>query len=221
MNNPKLLSLSLVLLLAACGGGGGGDGDPADNNTPPVESGFVTFDSFATPVLSGLVRDEEEALPAVGMAVGDVELDGVRGIVSFNISEVPAGVTLVRAVLRLPQVATNGNPYSGLGSMVVDHINTNGFFDNLNNQLYEGLLISGPIGGNPPAVLSTDETLEVKSLPVTLQVIEDIAAGRSRSQFRVRFEIETNVNPQQDLAIFGVPGGDPALAPRLEITYRE
>ena len=189
------LLMALSLALSACGGGGGGEEAPPGGNPPPVENGFVTLDALAIPVLSGLVRDEQEPIPAVGMAVGDVELDGVRGIVSFNITEIPQGATLVRAVLRVPQVAVNGSPYTGLGRMVVDHINTNGFFDNLNNQLYEGLVLTGPIGGNPPAFLSEDATLEVKSLPVTLQVGEDIVAGRGRSQFRVRFEVETSADP--------------------------
>ena len=87
------LLMALSLALSACGGGGGGEEAPPGGNPPPVENGFVTFDALAIPVLSGLVRDEQEPIPAVGMAVGDVELDGVRGIVSFNITEMEELVT--------------------------------------------------------------------------------------------------------------------------------
>lgn len=212
MYPTRIATLAIVLamaLLPACGGGGGGGEENAGN-----ENQIVVEVRPLLATLSGLVPDDGEEISGAAPGAGDNGDQGYRGILSFSIFDLPTppGLQIATAVIRADQASVSGAPYSSLGDLIVDHIDTNGFFDNLNNNLYGGLDLESPIGGVvTPRVFSDNPNLESKEIDVTLQVIRDLQAGRSRSQFRIRFETDVVNNPQNDFATFANAV--------LEITY--
>lgn len=105
-----------------------------------------------------------------------------RGFVSFDISAIPAGKTIDQATLRLYQGGVEGTPYTSLGSLIVDHLD---YGDSLGNEDLNASAISSNIG-----TLTSNATIEWKDLLVTNALKADITAGRSRSQYRLRFTTE-------------------------------
>ena len=70
--------------------------------------------------------------------------------------------------------------------------------------------------------LSANSTLEDKALDVTASVQADLAAARTRSQFRLRFTpLDGNADGQDDLATFENATNDQGTTevPRLVVTY--
>jgi hypothetical protein len=62
----------------------------------------------------------------VNMCVGDVrvqrENEQSRGFMSFELSDLPAGATEVRAELTLEITGVSGNPFGNLGGLVLEHL---------------------------------------------------------------------------------------------------
>lgn len=105
-----------------------------------------------------------------------------RGFVSFDISGIPSGKTIDLVTLRLFQEEVVGTPYSSLGSLIIDHVN---YGDSLGSEDLDSSAITSNIG-----TLTSNATVEWKDLVVTNALKADISAGRSRSQYRLRFTTE-------------------------------
>jgi hypothetical protein len=67
--------------------------------------------------------------------------------------------------------------------------------------------------------LSTDAELGYKTLDVTLAVRADLAAARSRAQFRLRFEKEA-IDEYQSNMTFWTSGESDTNQPELVIAYK-
>lgn len=106
-----------------------------------------------------------------------------RGFVSFDISSIPAGKTIDKATLRLYQTSVTGNPYGIGGSLKVDHLDYGASFENSD---YSAASLSSSFG-----TLTSNDSIEWKDLDVTDRLKDDISNGRTRSQYRVHFAIET------------------------------
>jgi len=106
-----------------------------------------------------------------------------RGFVSFDISGIPTGKTIDRATLRLYQTSITGNPYGVGGSLKVDHLDYGSSFENAD---YNALSLSSSFG-----TLTSNAVIEWKDLDVTDRLKNDIAAGRTRSQYRLHFATES------------------------------
>ena len=105
-----------------------------------------------------------------------------RGFVSFPLNEIPTGVNIIEARLKLYQAKIVGKPYSA-GSVMIDHLN---YGDSLDNSDYGiAALVSNF------AVLSTSLAVDMKEKNVTLAIKEDIANARSLSQFRIHLSAES------------------------------
>jgi DNA-binding beta-propeller fold protein YncE len=133
---------------------------------------------------------------------GDME-DGFLGprlvarqFYSFDLAGIPSTVSVRSATLRLHQASVEGSPYGigFLGSVIVDHIN---YGDSLGITDYNAAALTPNIG-----TLSTDASLEYKTLSVAASVASDILASRSRSQYRLRFSDETSINFDNDYVQF-------------------
>jgi len=139
---------------------------------------------------------------AVNMCVGDVRVNGeseqYRGFISFVLSELPESALSVSAVLGLEISSTSGNPFAGLGGLLLEHarfatIDLDAFGADSVSEL--GLIADA--GGTGTRV-SADVSEAVLS---DLSSDEMVASGQGLSQYRLRFEDETDNDAQSDAIV--------------------
>lgn len=106
-----------------------------------------------------------------------------RGFVSFNLSDIPSGVTIKEATLRLYQETIIGDPYGVGGALKIDHLT---YGDSLDSSDYGLAALSSSF-----ATLTSNAAKEWKDADVTDMVRDDISNARSTSQYRLHFQIET------------------------------
>lgn len=106
-----------------------------------------------------------------------------RGFVSFDLGSIPAGAVIEKATLRLYQKSVIGNPYGVGGSLKLDHLDYGSSFENGD---YSAASLSSSF-----ATLTSNAATEYKDVDVTDQVKSDLAASRSRSQYRAHFAVES------------------------------
>lgn len=203
-----LLALGVALWGSGCGGSGG--------------SGSIALACDAA--LDGFVRSDGVAVSAGnGPAVGDLDNFipgvGVRQFVSFSLGSLPASGTLVSATLQMRQLTVLGAPFGTHGVVVLDHLDYGPTLDALD---FGRAPLAGPLGPFAP-----DATLGVRTLDVTAQVAADLAAGRVRSQFRLRFSmLDSDNDGSPDAVAFTdaershgseAPGDEPVLV----VTWQE
>lgn len=132
---------------------------------------------------------------SIALSVGEGPAAGSydRSFVGFDISSL-TGRTIVSATLRIYQDLAS-DPYgdSKLGNVLVDHVN---FGTSLDSADFGAAALTSNIGA-----ISTNSTLEWKTLDVTTYVQNDLNSGRTSSQFRLRFTNTSN-GPPQNQAIF-------------------
>lgn len=182
------LLTAAALGLAGCGGGssdGAGELIQVVCFSVAAEDGVVFSDRNV--ITNGV-------LPVVGDLGADTANLVGRQFLSFDLSAVPEEVTVVAATLRVDQFVVQGSPYSTHGRVFVDHVDF-GLLDAddfLLRSLHAGL---GP--------LSSDATLEARTVDVTESVAQDLALDRPRSQYRLRFSpTETDFDRTNDFASF-------------------
>lgn len=200
---PMIL-LATALLGSGCGGGGGEDGP-------------VTVTLLTTPDLVGTVSNTGYVTPQA-LGVGDRTPPGsqeitFRGFLTFDLAALPPGATVLSATLTIHQIYVFGTPYTTLGALLVDQV------------VFGTVLEAGAYGRSFPTSqgipLSFDATLGPKVVDATMQVQADLAAGRTLSQWRVRFVLEGDGNTLADQADLGAPGNSAAPThPTLVVTYR-
>ena len=180
------LLLAALTLAVACGEGSGPGGTTSDT-------------LLSMTALNGIVQNDGTVSTTATIAAGDVDaaIPGrtTRGFYSFDLSGIPAANVIRTANLRLVQFAVSGSPYATLGNVVVDHVT------------YGARLDAGDYGGGTVVsgfgVLSSDATTGVRLLNVFTRVNADREAGRSVSQFRLRFSlVDGNNDGVTDLAGF-------------------
>lgn len=174
----------------------------------PFESSFsllrlVELTSFAVQDrdLSGNFRSNgtygagQCARGQINMCVGDSRVSGLNeqysGFISFELPALPDEARSVSAELTLEITGTSGNPFNGLGGLVLEHAS----FELIGSEAFEsdaldemGLIANS---GGTGTVVSAD----VASAVLTEQ------AGRSMTQYRLRFEDETDADTTSDLII--------------------
>jgi hypothetical protein len=176
----------------------------------PFSSSFTTQRRITQnlPVLSALTGDvrSDQAVnqcangfPCAGDS-GAVANAQFKGFISFNIANLPTDIQeFETANLNLGQTAVGGAPYSGFGSLVVNHVN----FATLNFALAFHATSLQALG-----TLSNDANLEVKTLGV-LTALKDDYSKRStrgnRTQYRLAFVNATDSDNALDAATFGGP----------------
>jgi hypothetical protein len=204
-HRPLLLTL---LTLTGCGGSGGG-GEPSAPVTVVIPS---------TPARDGNIRPGGFVYMS-SMFVGDI--DGIspgmtqRSVVGFDLigSGIPSGATIVSATLALQQSPGWGTPYTDLGNLLVDHVDLGAGIDGTD---FTGGTLAAGFG-----VLSTDAALVVKSLEVGARVQADLTAGRTFSDFRLRFAADSNGDGADDYIQFNDSenSAPPGPKPVLTVTY--
>jgi hypothetical protein len=118
--------------------------------------------------------------------VGSNDSYVARGFVTFDITKLPQGARVEKAILRLYQVKITGKPLVELGNLMIDHLT---YGDSIDLTDY-GIpaLVSGI------STLSTDLKEGWKEADVSKAVREDVANKRSTSQLRLRFTKEVKTD---------------------------
>ncbi|PNY79903.1 Ig-like domain-containing protein [Deinococcus koreensis] len=195
--------------------------DLAGNALPAFGSSFRTLRQLSTtlssaPALDGWVRSDG-AVNTDGVALlagdsGTVDNATYRSYLSFDLAAL-TGATVVSATLGVHQSSVTGTPYTSLdvgsSDLRLDHVN------------YGVSLTSTDFDPTVYATLgdiSSSSALGAKSLAVLGALNADLAAGRSRSQYRLRFAALTDGDGQADFAWLH-SGDHGAHAPTLEVTY--
>jgi hypothetical protein len=136
-----------------------------------------------------------------------------RGFVGFDLSSI-AGKTIVSATLRVYQASIQNEPYSNIGSLVVDHVDF-GTSLPLAGHVADGTLTSN-IG-----TISTNANLEWKTLDVKNYVQADLNASRTSSQYRVRFTTDSYPTQTNTMQLEDAENSrGTGHTPELVVTYR-
>ncbi len=169
-----------------------------------ARDGFVRSDGFLRVVGSG---------PGVG-DLDDARLGlGLRMFYSFPLREIPAGAQITSVALRVYQEDRSGRPYANLGDLLVDHIDPG---DALDPADYEGNTLDADVGSLSQAFVRGYTILDVQSC-----VRRDMAEGRTRSWFRLRFPRDSNLDGENDIIILndGENSRRSNNLPVLEVIY--
>ncbi len=118
----------------------------------------------------------------------------MQAFLSFDISMIPSGVTVVSASLDLTSYTTFGNPFVHLGTMRVCS-DQYGVLDSDD-------FVVGPATGVLCAVSGTPSKSLASDL-LTDAVQEQVDAGRSRFQIRLQFEKDKYFNQEPDYLALG------------------
>lgn len=132
----------------------------------------------------GYVSDFPASHNTTEIRVGRTPAETYRGFVGFDISEVPATATITKATLRLYQFAVQGEPYSTLGTISVDHLD---YGTTLDNDDFNG----GNVYQSSFGTIGSAQLAEWKTIDVTAQVKKDRSTHTS-SQFRLHFATESH-----------------------------
>lgn len=133
-----------------------------------------------------------------------------RAFVSF-LHNIPAGATIESAVLRIYSFHIDATPFADLGNVVVEHLDY-------------GLLDAGcddfDMAGQNIGTLATNYTVGYHALDVKNTLEEDVASGKTRTQFRFYHTLATDNNNDQDL-VYWYSGDSLENRPILEVTYSD
>jgi hypothetical protein len=201
--------VALILFLpVACGPGttgvGGGGGGTASDTLQIVEDLTGVVNTLGSAPVGGTVfaGDQDESTPGLQ----------TRGVLSFDLTTIPVGKTIRTAYLKVIQSAVEGAPLTDLGNLVLDHVDLGGVIDAADFSL--------PALSSGFAVLSDDPVNGRRLVNVFQRVKADLAAGRTVSQFRVRFSVKDGDNDGfQDLVKLNDVTDDPP--PIIILTYNE
>jgi len=199
------LILTAPFALAGCGAGSVFD--------PPIVASMPNVETQSGFTYSGgpLFTSDGAYAIRVGDSGGN---DARRGFLRFDLSSIPAGATIEDAELRIGQYSVVGTPYTSLGAVLVDHVTMGVNFDAAD---WGAAALAPNIG-----TLSSDSTLQEKSLNVTSRVLDDLNDGRTTSDFRLRFALTTDFDGANDYAEFNDlddTAGNGQI-PQLIVSYR-
>jgi len=139
----------------------------------------------------------------------------IRGFMSFDLSGIPAGATILGIELRFFQAQVNGNPYGKLGNPLLKHVDYGSSLDQADYNTPE--MHSATLAPHT----APGEWYAITSSTIANWIEQDLAAGRSRLQMRLQFATETDGDGSQDTVSF--ESGDNYFGtgnvPQITITY--
>jgi hypothetical protein len=146
--------------------------------------------------------------------VGLVDGRATRSLVTFDITAIPSGATILDARLVLDQCATAGTPFRGAARIVVDHLPAATAPD---ASTFDAAPVTPAV-----ATLPADPTPGRRVVRVTTSVVRDYSGLRALTQFRLRL---SGADAPGGYVAFRGDGDDacaavPEAAPMLIVTYR-
>jgi hypothetical protein len=190
MRAPRFSSVLSVIGLLVIGGCGAGAATetPQPTQQPHVDPLPNPFgmEVLSTAELDGVVRsdgtfDASGDPPVTGDLDGYINGLGARQFFSFDFSDLPAGARVVGANLQLMQSDRINNPYPTHGTVEFEHVDYGPSLDGADYDTPILARVGGLFAPNPNGNQSA------LGVTVTAQVLADIAASRTRSQYRLRF----------------------------------
>jgi hypothetical protein len=192
-------------------------------NTAVVEPSEVTVERTGEAALDGFRSSDDDGSDSLEIRVGNGNFVGdpphvlvTRGFMSFDLSGIPAGATVQGVQLRFYQVQVQGNPFDKLGHLLLKHVD---YGPSLEADDYDGAELGS---FSLPYPLVSGEWYIVTSDVLGDWIEQDLTAGRTRSQFRLQFTTETDVDGVDDMVY--IESGDNALGtgnlPQLTFTYQ-
>ena len=163
--------------------------------------------------IMGFVTSSSSAITwASQIVVGDNTVDFFsRGFLSFSTEELPAYATITSAVFRLYTDAVNGTPFFDLGPLIVDHVE---YGDTLDADDMDTVPLHSSVG----TLTKTDEG-EYVELDVTQYLQGDIDNAKGRTQYRLKFQIDTDSDRTED-AVFYIRTLSGEKTPQLYVEYK-
>lgn len=142
--------------------------------------------------------------------IGDVDAmvpgETLRGLVTFDLNQLPKSATVTAATIQMDQCLVEGAPYASLGQVVLDHLVPKLVQD---SATYDTAAIASDV-----ATIAADTSLGLKTADVTSSVTYDRAHSDTLSQFRMRFNgADGNNDGVTDLAVFRADSGVTYLCP--------
>ena len=218
--NQQLLALLTLLAfgLTACGGGGGNDPAPAPVPTPTPNTIQVSL-----PLLSDMTgyvtaRNADRGFNQSPIRMGDLHTqETLRGIVSFDISSLPAGAQILSAQFEVIQAnvvhngVTGGDPFQDLGTISAERIDGTPPLDTSE--------WSAPVLSTALKLVTSTRDLGLRAVDVTDWVAAGLAEGRDRLDMRMYFELASDFDNRGDWATFD-DGPFRGRAPTLVVQYR-
>lgn len=204
MRCKHTLALAFVCILAACGGSTTSD-EMLEFSPAPMP---VEVFAPVVPDAEGYIFAGTDVFNAeTSNRVGDWTLDAPSvAVFTFDLTGIGA---VEQATLTLVQLGQAGTPFDDLGPLHLDHID-GGMTLDVGDQV------------DPPLVAGFVELVDqdTSHVDVTDLVAADLAAGRTTSSFRLRFEVDTDGNGDNDFVSFGTTKHvNPAFHPSLGITH--
>jgi hypothetical protein len=146
--------------------------------------------------------------------VGFVDGRPSRSLVTFDITAIPSGATILDARLVLDQCATAGTPFAGAARIVVDHLPAATAPD---SSTFDAAPVTPAV-----AILPADASPGRRTVRVTTSVLRDYSGLRALTQFRLRL---SGADEPTGYVAFRGDGDDncaavPEAAPMLIVTYR-
>ena len=150
---------------------------------------------------------------------GEISEDGdelvARGFLSFDISGIPSEATIEKLELRFYQKEIEGDPYSKLGALALEHVS---YGDSLGAEAFDTPATASALLGSET---SPGAWYILSDASLVSWLASDLATGLPRFQLRLRFEQEVDGDGIEDW-IGVTPGGGvmgSRNAPQLTITY--
>ena len=115
-----------------------------------------------------------------------------RGLMSFDLSEIPAGATIDSAELRFYQVKVEGSPYGKLGGLVLEHVD-------YGNRLSADAFDTPALGSTVLSAQTSPGTWYALSNATIASWVQDaVNAGRDQFQVRLRWQQESDGDGEED-----------------------
>jgi hypothetical protein len=202
MHVRALLFLPLLAPMTACGGSGGGS-VPVTLSLPSEAAIDGTLSNLGALSTTGTVLrvgDEDFAVPG----------STIVSFVSFDLAAIPAQAQVTDAVLRIRLNNMVGEPEVGHGDVQLDDVDIGASLDAADpTQVFASAV----------ATLVDDDALP-QFVTLTDRVAAAVAAGRTRFQLRLRYQVPTDADGANDWANY-ISGNSsvPENVPLLTVTY--
>lgn len=181
-------------------------------NVKGITSKTLFFESDKN--LDGYMTSESAGSTKTDIRVGFDDTSVTRGFLTFDLLDLPPGIDISKATLRMFLVKTKGNPTNIGGKLLLDHLTYGNSLENDDYAL--------------PALLGSAQTFPTKlksdwyEIDVTDLVKDDAANGRVRSQYRLHFENEVvDADSNGDYVYFEAQDNSLGTdkTPELVVTY--
>jgi len=203
---------------------------------------IVTDTLYSTPEIDGFIQYSEYYSTLIVNTISEILIvgdgwnwitggeDHEKSYLSLDLSPLPDSIIVIEATINVYQSGSIGNdtlwsfpiwdvPGGDTLFCIMDHINYGAYLDTSDWGAGDP--------GNPKTlasnigIISDDTTIEYKTLDATRYMQADIDAARAKSQFRIRFPIDTDYDDRDDYLNFISSRTSSTIKPYMLIRYKK